>query len=264
MGSQPAPVGLLQYSLGSAPASLAALLVAALVLRWVFPPEGIDPVPAVKRLGEKVDLMGRMSDSERWSIAVISLMVVSLVLGRDQGLGTWALFFSGVLFCLGILKWNDAEKYVNWGIVLLYGGAIAVGTAVHQSGAAGWLVEQVVSPDGPPLLVLACIGVVSSVLTEMVSNSAVIAVVLPVSLEVAQQVGLDPLLLAWLVPVCAGFAHVLPTSTPALAMVFATGYLKTSDTVPGLIVSLLGLAAFLAMMVLLWPLMGSLGLPEMP
>ena len=52
-----------------------------------------------------------------------------------------------------------------------------------------------------------------------------IAVVLPIALPIAAQAGLSPHTLVWAVPLAAGFAFVLPTSTPAMAMVFGTGYL---------------------------------------
>ena len=58
-------------------------------------------------------------------------------------LGVIALLFTGVFFAFQLITWDDAEKTVNWGVVLLYGGAIAVGSAVHKTGASHWLVEQI-------------------------------------------------------------------------------------------------------------------------
>jgi sodium-dependent dicarboxylate transporter 2/3/5 len=139
----------------------------------------------------------------------------------------------------------------------MYGGAIAIGSALHSSGATTWLVANIL-PTEPlnPIGALTLISVASAGLTELVSNSAVIAVVLPVVLPVADQVGLDPKILAWATPISAGLAFVLPTSTPALAMVFGTGYLRIRHTLPGVFITLASLAIFIASVQWLWPLLG--------
>ena len=77
---------------------------------------------------------------------------------------------------------------------------------------------------------------------------------LPVVLPVAEQVNLDPRALAWAAPVSAGMAFVLPTSTPALAMVFGTGYLRIRHTLPGIVITFCSLAVFIASVRWLWPL----------
>ena len=107
---------------------------------------------------------------------------------------------------------------------------------------------------------LALISLLSAGLTELVSNSAVIAVVLPVVLPVAEQVSLDPRTLAWATPISAGLAFMLPTSTPALAMVFGTGYLRIRHTLPGIVITLVSLAIFIASVRWLWPLFDLPGL----
>jgi sodium-dependent dicarboxylate transporter 2/3/5 len=252
----PDTIGFIEYTTGTLPVAIAALIVAAVVLRLVFPPEGLDLSPAVHKLDEDVKAMGKPSRAEWTTMVVVGLMVISVVtFGRQFGLGTVALLFSGLLFALQALKWEDAERYVNWGVVLMYGGAIAIGSALHSSGATNWLVATILPTDPlSPLGALALISAASAGLTELVSNSAVIAVVLPVVLPVAEQVSLDPRVLAWAAPVSAGLAFVLPTSTPALAMVFGTGYLRIRHTLPGIIITLFSLVVFIASVRWLWPL----------
>jgi sodium-dependent dicarboxylate transporter 2/3/5 len=98
-------------------------------------------------------------------------------------------------------------------------------------------------------------------MTELVSNSAVIALVMPVILPVADQVSMDPRVFAWAAPISAGLAFVLPTSTPALAMVFGTGHLRIRHAMPGLIITFFSLLAFLLAARFVWPL---IGLPVTP
>jgi sodium-dependent dicarboxylate transporter 2/3/5 len=265
-GLAPDTIGFLEYTTGTLPVALGALLIAAIVLRIAFPPEGLDLSPAVRKLDEEVAAMGSPSRAEWTTLGVVGLMVICIVMyGQQVGLGTVALLFSGLLFALQVLRWEDAERSVNWGVVLMYGGAIAIGSALHSSGATTWLVANIL-PTEPlgPLGALALVSALSAGLTELVSNSAVIAVVLPVVLPVADQVSLDPRILAWATPISAGLAFMLPTSTPALAMVFGTGYLRIRHTLPGVVITLGSLVIFIASVQWLWPLVGLPGLGVSP
>lgn len=250
------PVGFLQFSFGAAPVSLVSVLIAAAVLRLSFPPEGVAIQPAVARLDAKVRELGPMKGME-WAVLVgVLLMIACMVAFGPRWMAIVALLATGVLFALQALRWEDAEKYVNWGVVLMYGGAIAVGTALYRTGATAWLADRLLPEGLGPWSTLAGVAVLSTAFTEVVSNSAVMAVVLPVALPLAEQVGLSPRAFAWVVPVSAGFAFLLPTSTPAMAMVFGTGYLRIRHTIPGLIVSALSLVALVLFARFLWPLIG--------
>jgi len=255
-GLAPDPIGFLDYAMGAAPISLCSMLAAGIVLRIVLPPEGHDIAPAIARLDERVKELGPVHRREKLTIAVIVAMVVAMVTAGPQWLGIVALLASGVLFLLQVLRWEDAERYVNWGVALMYGGAIAVGGALDRTGATQWLAESVL-PDGlGPWSTVALIALLAAGLTEVVSNAAVIAVILPIALPLAVTAGLDPHLLVWLVPLSAGFAFVLPTSTPAMAMVFGTGYLQVRHTSIGVVITIVSWAALLLLAGTLWPLLG--------
>lgn len=252
------PIGFLEYSMGALPVSMASVIMAAIVLRWMFPPESLDLGPAVDKLDQQVSDMGPMSGREWTTLVVIATMIFCVVrFGSEYGLGTVALMFSAILFALQTLQWEDAERYVNWGVALMYGGAIAIGSALHSSGATSWLITTVMpSSDINPWVALGTAAVVTAGMTELVSNSAVIAVVMPVLLPVAEHASLDPRVFAWAAPISAGLAFVLPTSTPALAMVFGTGYLRIKHTLPGLLITIFSLLIFLVVARWLWPLVG--------
>lgn len=252
-----AAIDFADYSAASAPVSLCAVVFVAFALRWMFPPEGLALTPAIRGLDAQVREMGRMSRREWLTLLTVVAMVVTMVLSGAGYLSVVALLFSGVLFALKVLSWDDAVRYVNWGVVLLYGGAIALGGALDETGATRWLVGVLLPTEGlGPGLTFAAIGLAAAGFTEMVSNSAVMAVLLPVALPISEQVGLSPRAVAMLAPVCAGFAYVLPTSTPAMAMVYGTGYLRITDTLPGILITLASLAAFFGLAALIWPLFG--------
>jgi anion transporter len=248
-------IGFVEYSLMAAPIALVCLVVAAVVLRLAFPPEGLDIRPAVAALDEDMRRMGPMRRQEWLTAALILGMLLAMVITGPSYLGIVALLSCGAMAGLGLLHWEDCEKQVNWGICLMYGGAIAVGMALHRTGATAWLVERGMPEGLSTLGTLLVIATAGALLTEVVSNAAVVALLLPVTLPLAASLGLSPTTFAVLLPVSAGLAYVLPTSTPAMAMVFGTGSIATGDTMrPGVALTAVAIVALVACAAWLWPL----------
>jgi solute carrier family 13 (sodium-dependent dicarboxylate transporter), member 2/3/5 len=256
-GRSAAPISFLEYSMAAAPISLATVLVCGVVLAVVFPPEGLDLRPAVTRLDQQVRELGPMSRGEWGTVAVVLGMLLTMGVAGPSWLGIVALLASAATFALRIVSWEEAERFVNWGVVLMYGGAIAVGAALTRTGAVTWLVDQVMPESVHPIVVLLIVAAMVTALTEVVSNSAAIAILLPVSMELALRVGLTPRAMAWVAPIAAGFAFALPTSTPAIALVFGSGVVQMRDTVgPGTLVALICLGLLVLCAWLFWPVLG--------
>jgi solute carrier family 13 (sodium-dependent dicarboxylate transporter), member 2/3/5 len=149
-----------------------------------------------------------------------------------------AVFFAVILFILPangkkekIIKWEDAVK-LPWGIVLLFGGGMALALGFESSGLAIWIGERMVSLGFVPLLFLLLI-LISAVnfLTEITSNLATTAMLLPVLVSLASAVGVHPYLLLVGATMAASCAFMLPVATPPNAVVFGSGYLKIGDMV---------------------------------
>ncbi|MFZ5475487.1 MAG: SLC13 family permease [Myxococcota bacterium] len=252
------PIGFFEFTSGTAPIALLTLIGSFVILRAYHRPEGLDLTPAVRRLEEKAAALGPISPAETTSGVVVAVMVLALVVfGPTYGIGTVALCFAALLFLLQVISWEDAETTVNWGIVFLYGGAIAVATGLEKTRAVEFLVHAVL-PDGvSPWLLVFFLAASAAFLTEFVSNAAVIALLLPLALTVAPEVGLGSRSMVFLLSSAAGLAFAFPMSTPAMAMVFGTGYLRPQDSaVPGLILTLIGSLVLLAVAMFVWPLFG--------
>ncbi len=253
-----AAIGFLEFSAATLVPALASLVLAYAALRWFHPPEGVPLEAAKQRLGERAAALGRVSRDERVTSLVIGGMVVALVLyGKDVGLGTIALAAAAALFVSRAASWEDAENRVNWGVALLYGGAIAVAAAIEETRALEVLVGYLPVHSIPVWGLVGLCAALTVLITAFVSNAAAIALLLPLCLTVADQVGINARAMAILLPVAAGLDFSLPVSTPAMAMVFGTGYLRTQDSViPGVLVSIVGTALTVAITALLWPLLG--------
>lgn len=255
------PIGFFEFSAATFLPVIASLVIAAVALRLFHRPEGLRMDAAVDRLSLRLREMGGMSRGEWITAAVLVTMVAGFILfGKSVGLGTIALLGAALLFVVRAAHWEETEGQVNWGVALLYGGAIAVAAAIDETGAVGVLVHEYLPLHSIPvwILVLLC-TLVTIVITAFVSNAAAIALVLPICITIATEVGINPRAMAVLLPVAAGLDFSLPVSTPAMAMVFGTGYLRTQDSViPGVITSVIGAAVTVILAWIVWP---ALGLP---
>ncbi|HJN77432.1 MAG TPA: SLC13 family permease [Myxococcota bacterium] len=254
-----APIGFLEFSSATALICTALLPLVFLWLRRAFPEEGVPLAPAVAKLDAEVAEMGAVSSLEIRTLFVLALVIPCLVIyGPTYGLGTVALLGGASLFALGVLQWKIAERYVNWGIVLLYGGAIAIGAGVDKSGAMGWVVDSVLPQGSAPVFVaVLVIAGLAMLMTEFVSNAAVIALALPAVLAISPHLGLDGRTVTILMSVACGLAFSMPTSTPAMAMVFGTGYVGIRRAVVvGSVLSLVSLGVLVLVVMYAWPLLG--------
>ena len=142
-----------------------------------------------------------------------------------------------VLLCLtGCIKPKEAYESIEWNLIFVIFGMLALGLALEKSGAALWLAHHVVggvehfaSGSAKPLVMLACVYLLTSVLTEMLSNNAVAALMVPIGLGIAQEAGLGarPFVLAIIVAASAAFAT--PIGYQTNTYVYGIGGYKFKD-----------------------------------
>lgn len=124
----------------------------------------------------------------------------------------------------GALGWRELEGHTQWGVLMLFGGGLALSEVMAGSGASRFLAEALLGAAQGVAPALLLLGVVAFVvfLTELVSNTASAALLLPVFLPVAAAMGLPSAALAAAIAVAASCAFMLPVATPPNAIVFAT------------------------------------------
>ncbi len=130
-----------------------------------------------------------------------------------------------------LIKWKEAVR-IPWGIILLFGGGMAIAKGFQETGLANYLGGQMAFFDGLPLfllllLVITCVNF----LTEVTSNLATTAMMLPVLAPLALTLGINPYLLMVACTSAASCAFMLPVATPPNAVVFGSGYLRIPDMV---------------------------------
>ncbi len=200
-----------------------------------------------------------MRPQERGIALVFVLTVIAwMALGRQIDLATIAILSAVSLFLFRLVKWEDTEQYINWGILLMYGGAIALGTAFSGSGAATWMANSFLGwTEGHPMLLLATLSLLAAVLTEGMSSAAVVALLLPLGLGMLGAMGIDGAAVAVSVALAAGLVYIFPTGAPAVALVLTSNRLSIRDmVVMGLPMSILSWILMLLAMRFYWPRIG--------
>ena len=130
-----------------------------------------------------------------------------------------------------ILKWDEAVK-LPWGILLLFGGGMALAAGFKDSGLALWIGNQMTLLDGVSLILLVFILIASvNFLTEITSNLATTAMLLPILYPMSMTIDVHPFILMVSATVAASCAFMLPVATPPNAIVFGSGYLRIPDMV---------------------------------
>ena len=149
---------------------------------------------------------------------------LSIEKGFDSMVAILAIFLLGILKLVG---WKDIEKTTDWGVLLLFGGGITLSAILKSTGASSFLAEQIslLLSDTPFFLFLALICTFVVFLTEMASNTASTALMVPIFISIAAELGFPGDTLAIAIAVSASCAFMLPVATPPNAIVFGTGYI---------------------------------------
>ncbi|MEM6318250.1 MAG: DASS family sodium-coupled anion symporter [Bacteroidota bacterium] len=130
-----------------------------------------------------------------------------------------------------LLNWEEAVK-LPWGILLLFGGGMALAAGFKESGLALWIGSQMTLLEGVAILLLVFLLIAAvNFLTEITSNLATTAMLLPILYPMAKTIDVHPFVLMVSATVAASCAFMLPVATPPNAVVFGSGYLRIPDMV---------------------------------
>ena len=158
-----------------------------------------------------------------------------------------------------LLDWDDAKE-IPWGIVILFGGGMALAEGFKSSGLAAWIGGQMTLLDGASFIVLIVLLIASvNFLTEITSNIATTSMLLPVLAPMALAINVHPFILMVSATVAASCAFMLPVATPPNAVVFGSGHLRIPDMVRiGLWMNLISIVLLSAFVYWLLPLVWGL------
>lgn len=169
--------------------------------------------------------------------AILSALIMAAAIGV-AALGWLPIVASALLGCLALvalrlLTPDEAYESIDWQVILLLAGIIPLGIALQKTGGATLVANLLLDVLGPygPLATLAAIYLMTSVLTEVMSNNASAVLVVPIALATAESMGVDakPLLIA--VAFAASTSFATPISYQTNTMVYTAGGYRFSDFV---------------------------------
>ena len=211
--------------------------------------EGLDEV--VEREGAS---LGRLTIAEKYILSVFFATAAAWIFRAPKNLGTLripgltdilpgisdagiAIAAAVLLFVIPrarsrfevALNWESARR-VPWGILLLFGGGLALASAFADSGLTSWVGGRLQSLRGAPTLVIYFTTAALFIfMTELTSNTATAALGMPLMAGVAVGIGLDPLPLMAVAAMASSMAFMLPVATPPNAIVFGSGHVRSAD-----------------------------------
>jgi solute carrier family 13 (sodium-dependent dicarboxylate transporter), member 2/3/5 len=241
-----------------------------LLTRIIFPVSKLRIGDAGEVIRSELAELGRMSRGER----AVAVVFVSAALGwiLREPLAGWsgleitdttvALVAALLLFAWPVsrkpgrfvLDWESASR-IPWGVLLLFGGGLALAHGFKETDLAEWIGLQVSGFDVSTWVLIFLVTAAIVYLTEITSNTASTATFLPILGAVAVGLGLDPRLLVVPVALGASMAFMMPVATPPNAIVFSWDQLRLSDMIrAGFWLNIMAIAVIFGAMVWLAPL----------
>lgn len=241
-----------------------------LLTRWIYP-LGREPIPGVEaRIGDALSEMGPLGRGERITL-VVFVTAAAAWIGRPL-LAAWSVGGSrplahltdtgiAVLAALALfvtpvdrrrrtftMDWETAEG-LPWGVLVLFGGGLSLAAAVQRHQVAEYLGAQVHAlASWPAWLVIGLVTTAMIFLTELTSNTATAATLVPILAALAPGLGMPALRLAIPATLAASCAFMLPVATPPNAIVFGSGWVTMRDMArAGLWLNLLAILPIAAM-----------------
>ncbi len=228
-----------------------------LPLTWLWLTKIANPMPqlelpnARQMIDEELRKMGAMQAGERWTLLVFVLTSLSWIfrpqlvaffpepsMVKDATIalaGAVALFIIPINFRkrLFVMDWAGAVQ-LPWGVLILFGGGLALAGGFESSGLAAWVVGGVSLLDSLPLLLVVVLVTTFVVfLTELTSNTATATMLMPVLAGIAIGLNQSPLILLAPAALAASCAFMLPVATPPNAIVFGSGNVTIPQMVRG-------------------------------
>lgn len=248
----------------SMPIVFIALPIVWLILQISFPIEIKNIVAAKTEINRQVSRSGKMGKYEITVLCIMALTVILWIFVSSPtyfSLAVIAILGSVLLFFTGSITWKDVEQRVPWGIILLYGGAITLGIGMQQTGAGSWMAHRLFDVTGNnPYLVIFGLIIFTILLTEVMSNIAAVAILLPIGLAIATEIpGVSPLFASMLIALSGGLAFMFVIATPGNAIAYSSGYFSSRDLLrTGVVANIACIGVIFVVAILYWK--GVLGL----
>ncbi|HBQ7964323.1 TPA: SLC13/DASS family transporter [Klebsiella aerogenes] len=188
----------------------------------------------VGSVGEQRDY----SDVPRWkqilSLVVLIATILGMIFEKQTGISLTVAGCIGalVLVFTGVLTEKQAYKAIDSQTIFIFGGTLALAKALEMTGAGKLVADHVIGMLGQnssPFMLMVVVFVLSVIMTNFMSNTATVALLVPVSLSIAAGMGADPQAVLMATVIGSSCAYATPIGMPANMMVLSAGGYKFVD-----------------------------------
>jgi sodium-dependent dicarboxylate transporter 2/3/5 len=232
-----------QWMAVGVPGAIAMVPLGWWLLMKVFPPEFKEIPTTTEKIKADLDALGGFTSKEKRTLIVFVIMVFFWLAGPSiaSALGFTipedfvAMAGFTLLFVPGLRvfdNWKSAAENIDWGGLVLISGGIAAGMMLAETGGARWVAWGLLSGVGgfhPLVKVLAIVALVEGLKIFFSSNSVTGAVVMPLIIMLALDLGINPWVLAGPAGIASSMAFVMVTSSPTNVIPYSSGYFSIKD-----------------------------------
>ena len=266
-------ISFLKWMVIGVPFSAVMIVISYLVLvKWMFPSGQLKFAASKNVIKDELTKLGPMGGKEKMVLIIFGVTVFLWIFRTlinkilpDLGLSDTIISMLAAISLFAIpynlkkgdflIHWGDTHK-LAWGILILFGGGLALAKGMNVSGIVDLVANGIASSDISILVTAILLIILMLFMTELMSNVALVAVLAPVVAGIA--IGLEIPILYLLIPVtiASSCAFMLPMATPPNAIVFASGYIKVHQMARvGLILNLISVALLVILFQFIVPLL---------
>lgn len=204
-------------------------------MRFAMRPEIVRVEGSRAYFAQELRALGRMSVPERWGLTLFAAATLlaftrQLYAAVLPGLTPSSVFLglAVVSFLIRhegapLLEWEYAQQHMVWGLIYLFAGGAALGQVLSDTGTARFLAERLAPlAAAGGFVAIAVFSLITIVITQITSNTATVAIVVPIAIGTFQRLGLNPVPYVYIVAAAANFGLMLPSSSAGPAI--AAGY----------------------------------------
>ena len=237
------------------PLSLAGMLYMMFIGKYLLPKVELD---ANQNIEQEIEAKTTSTSKQMISGLILLLVVVTMAIGIP-GVTLEMAAVIGAIVCVltGCLTEKQAYGSIDWVTIFLFAGMMPIATSMDKTGAGALIADWTVGLMGgtpSPLVVTAVLFALSCTLTQFMSNTASAALLCPIGLAIAKQLGADPKAVVMAIAVAASCAFATPVGTPPNTLVLGPGNYKFIDYVKcGIPLVIVSFIVSIIVIPMVWP-----------
>lgn len=216
------------------PLSIILMFIIWKFMGAVFKPEVKGIVGGMNTITSKIEALGSMTRTEKLSLGILLFTIFLWITTHYTGLNSFsvALIGAALFFIFKIIDWRDAQTNVDWGLIIFFGGALSLGAALLQTGAAEWIINHLIGLLGngvSTVAIMIVLMIIAVSITQVMSNIALAAILVPLSVSLAAAQAQPVGTYAVPVAIACSLSFMLPMADPTVAMAYGTRYVEIKE-----------------------------------